>query len=46
MLNMLNNVIILESSMFFHYDHVTMTVSCDICDLSCDCIITLDPNPK
>ena len=39
MLNILYNITILEPSMFFHYDHITVIVSCD-------CGIMLDPTPK
>ena len=46
MLNMLYNIIILEPSIFFHCDHMTVTVSCDTCNLSCDCDIILNPNPR
>jgi len=43
MLNILDDVIILESFMSFHYDHVTMTVTCDMCDTLCDHHIMLNP---
>ena len=46
MLNMLDNIIVLESSMFLHHDHMPMIVSCDMCDISCDHDIILNPNPK
>ena len=39
MLNMLYDITVLEPSMSFHYDHVTMIVSCD-------CDITLDPTSR
>ena len=43
---MLYNIIILESSLFFYCDHMTLTVSCDICDTSYDCNIILNSNPR
>ena len=42
MLNMLDNIIVLESSMFFYYDYMPMIVSCDMCDMSCDHDIILN----
>ena len=36
---MLYNIIVLEPSMSFHYDHITVTVTCDS-------VIMLNPNPK
>ena len=46
MLHMLDNIIILKPSMFFYYDHITMTVSYDMYDLLCDHDVILNPNPK
>ena len=36
MLTMLYDITILEPSMSFHHDHMTVIVSCDLCDPSCD----------
>jgi len=35
-LNILYDAIILESFMSFYHDHMTVTVSCDMCCPSCD----------
>ena len=40
---MLYDVTVLEPSIFFHQDHVTVVVLCDMCNPSCDCDIMLDP---
>ena len=46
MLNMLYNITVLEPFTFFYYDYMTVTVSCDMCDTSCDCDVMLDAIPR
>jgi len=43
---MLYDIIVLEPSTFFHNDHMTVIMSYDLCDPSCDCDVTLDPAPR
>ena len=42
MLNILDNIIVLESSMSFYHDYMPMIVTCDMCDMSCDHDIILN----
>ena len=42
MLNILDNIIVLKSSMSFYHDYMPMIVSCDMCDMSCDHDIILN----
>jgi len=43
---MLDNIIILKPSISFYYEHVTMIVSCDMCDILYKCNVMLNSNPK
>jgi len=43
---MLCDIIILEPSTSFYCDHITVTVSCNICDPSCDYSIILNPHSR
>ena len=43
---MLCDIIILEPFTFFHCDYMAVTVSCDICDPSCDCDVMINTNPR
>ena len=43
---MLYNIIVLEPFMSFHYNTVTVTMSCVMYDPSCDFDVILDLNPR